>query len=209
MLHNIFTTNNILVSLATIFTFWVLQNKGLRDGVTEWFINKKLKKRNSIKDHNVLISLEQIKYKLNRVQFEEKLKTELFIFYTTIFIDNMEEFVKSILTQYKNLSLVELKKTITLEMLKTLKDIDSKIEDTIQMPDELQHQFNTFSNYLSIHHTEEIENVLSIANNKDVLVDLIFNTVASNSSWCLFYTTAMFERFNGKFKKLSKEDIFK
>jgi hypothetical protein len=205
---HIFTTDNVIIFISTIITFWVFNNKALRDGLTQWFIDRKLKNRNDIERHHVKTALESVKFKSRHIVYDNELKTELFQLYVSTFIDNMAEYVDTIIDKYNGLDFIETKKLVTEEMYKTLTKINYELELKVKMPEKLQLTFEKFSNYLAIHHSNEIDNTLS-AISKEILINQVFNTVASNSSWFLFYSTAMFDNFNGAFNTLTHKDVFK
>ena len=92
-------------------------------------------------------------------------------------------------------------------MLDTLSNINDEIDTKVEMPNQLQDKFDKFRNYLTMQHTYAIENALQ-ANNKKLLLIQVFDAIENNSRWFLFYSTEMFDNFNGYFDMLSRNDVF-
>ena len=93
-------------------------------------------------------------------------------------------------------------------MYDILIEVNNDIDRNIKMPDLLQDKFDKFRNYLTMQHTYAIENALQSANKKLLLVQ-VFDAIENNSRWFLFYSTEMFDNFNGHFDTLSRSDVFR
>ena len=119
----------------------------------------------------------------------------------------MEKLVEEILEAEKTKNLKELKSFIKQKMYNRLSEINVEIDRKVSMPKPLQEKFNNFKNYLTKQHTYALDNALSV-NNKKMLMIKVLDAVENNSMWFLFYTTEMFQEFNGHFDNLAKSDIF-
>ena len=152
-------------------------------------------------------SLKKLKFESKLTEFDNALKTELFHYYIETVIDAMNELVIDILSQEKKLSLEETKRLIKNSLYDKLSYIQNNIDNKIKMPDPLQDKFDRFRNYLTLQHTYAVENALQSSNKKLLLVQVL-DAIENNSRWFLFYSTEMFENFNGHFDILTKKDVF-
>lgn len=200
--------SNIILGLGTLFTIYIINNNKLRDGITEIFLNFIGKNKLDTTSHNIKDTLYNLKFKSNHSIFSNDLKTELYHFYVTEVLTNMEKLVDEILEAEKKMKLREFKSFIKQKMYNRLSDINIEIDKKVLMPKPLQEKFDNFKNYLTKQHTYAIDNALSV-NNKKLLIIKVLDAVENNSMWFLFYTTEMFENFNGHFNNLTKQDVFR
>lgn len=198
----------VLIAGGAILMTWIFNNTKLREGITDWFISRLGIDSYNINNHNVKVSLKSIKFEAKLNEFDNPLKTELYHYYIDTVLDNMDEFVAEILSKEKKLSFEETKKLIKNTMYDKLTHINKEIDRTINMPGPLQDKFDKFRNYLTMQHTYAIENSLQSANKKLLLVQVL-DAVENNSRWFLFYSTEMFDNFNGHFDTLTRRDVFK
>lgn len=199
--------NEILIACGSILTTWVLFNNKLKEGITEWVVSRLGIDSYNINNHNAKESLKALKFESKLTEFDNPLKTELFQYYIAIVLDTMNELIIDILSKQKDLSLEETKRLIKNTMYDKLSYINSQIDSRVKMPVSLQDKFDKFRNYLTLQHTYAIDNALQSANKKLLLVQ-VFDAIENNSRWFLFYSTEMFENFNGHFDTLSKKDVF-
>lgn len=202
-----FGIQEILVAIGAVLTTWIFNNVKLREGVTDWFVSRLGVGNYNIKNHNILVSLKSIKFESKLNEFDNGLKTELYHYYIDKVLENMNQLVDDILEKEKKLSLDDTKKMIKNLMLDTLSNINTEIDTKVSMPNQLQDKFDKFRNYLTMQHTYAIENALQ-ANNKKLLLIQVFDAIENNSRWFLFYSTEMFDNFNGYFDMLSRNDVF-
>ena len=203
----IFGTNEVLIAVGAILTTWILNNSKLKEGTTDWFVARLGLDTYNIQNHNVKESLKKLKFESKLTEFDNALKTELFHYYIETVIDAMNELVIDILSQEKKLSLEETKRLIKNSLYDKLSYIQNNIDNKIKMPDPLQDKFDRFRNYLTLQHTYAVENALQSSNKKLLLVQVL-DAIENNSRWFLFYSTEMFENFNGHFDILTKKDVF-
>lgn len=198
----------ILIAVGAILMTWIFNNTKLREGITDWFVSRLGIDSYNINNHNIKVSLKSIKFEAKLNEFDNPLKTELYHYYIETVLDNMDEFVAEILLKEKKLSFEETKKLIKNTMYDKLTHINKEIDRKINMPGSLQDKFDKFRNYLTMQHTYAIENSLQSANKKLLLVQVL-DAVENNSRWFLFYSTEMFDNFNGHFDTLTRRDVFK
>lgn len=203
-----FSIEQVLIAVGAILMTWIFNNTKLREGITDWFVSRLGIDSYNISNHNVKVSLKSIKFEAKLNEFDNPLKTELYHYYIETVLDNMDEFVAEILSKEKKLSFEETKKLIKNTMYDKLTYINKEIDRTINMPGPLQDKFDKFRNYLTMQHTYAIEHALQSANKKLLLVQVL-DAVENNSRWFLFYSTEMFDNFNGHFDTLTRRDVFK
>ena len=197
----------ILIACGAILTTWVLNNSKLKEGITEWFVSRLGIDTYNIQNHNVKETLKKLKFESKLTEFDNTLKTELYHYYIEIVVDSMNELIIDILNKEKKLSLEETKRLIKNTLYDKLTYIQNNIDSKIKMPDPLQDKFDRFRNYLTLQHTYAVENALQSSNKKLLLVQVL-DAIENNNRWFLFYSTEMFENFNGHFDTLTKKDIF-
>jgi hypothetical protein len=197
----------ILIAIGAVLGTWVFNNYKLKDGVTDWFISKLSSNTYDISNHNVNTTLKALKFESKLTEFDNSLKKELYQFYIDIVIDSMQEMVIEILEKEKKLNFHNTKKLIKHTMYDKLEYINIHINRNINMPKELSVKFDKFRNYLTLQHTYAIEHALQ-APNKKILLIQTFDAIENNSRWFLFYSTEMFETFNGHFDSLNRKNIF-
>lgn len=202
-----FGTNELMIAGGAILTGWILNNTKLKEGITEWFVARLGIDTYNIQNHNVKETLKKLKFESKLTEFDNTLKTELYHYYIETVIDAMNELVIDILIKEKKLSLEETKRLIKNSLYDKLSYIQSNIDNKIKMPNSLQDKFDRFRNYLTLQHTYAVENALQSSNKKLLLVQVL-DAIENNSRWFLFYTTEMFDNFNGHFDSLTKKDIF-
>lgn len=199
--------NEILIVVGAILTTWVLNNSKLKEGATDWFVNRLGIDNYSIQNHNVKESLKKLKLESKLTEFDNALKTELFHYYIETVLDAMNELVVDILSQEKKLSLEETKRLVKNSLYDKLSYIQHNIDNKIKMPDPLQDKFDRFRNYLALQHTYAVENALQSSNKKLLLVQVL-DAIDNNSRWFLFYSTELMDGFNGHFDSLTRKDVF-
>jgi len=199
--------NEILAGLGIFLTTYIISNIKLREGVTEWFVNFIGKNNYDISQHNIIEDIKKLIFESILNEYDNKLKTELYHFYTNLVLETMSDFSKLIIEKEKKLSFQELKSFIKNNMYDKFGKMNIDIDKNISMPKDLQIKFDKLNNYLTKQHTYSIDNALQSPNKKLLLIQVL-DAIYHNSRWFLFYTTEMFENFNGHFDKLSKKDIF-
>lgn len=199
--------NEILAGLGIFLTTYIISNIKLREGVTEWFVNFIGKNNYDISQHNIIEDIKKLTFESELNEYDNKLKTELYHFYTNLVLETMRDFSKLIIEKEKKLSFQELKSFIKNNMYDKFGKMNMDIDKNISMPKDLQIKFDKLNNYLTKQHTYSIDNALQSPNKKLLLIQVL-DAIYHNSRWFLFYTTEMFEGFNGHFDKLSKKDIF-
>jgi len=203
-----FGLQEVLIAGGAILTTWIFNNVKLREGLTDWFVSRLGISSYNISNHNIKVTLKSIKFEANLNEFDNDLKTELYKYYINSVLDNMNKLVEEVLDKQKKLSFEDTKKLIKYQMYDILTDVNNDIDRKIDMPDALQEKFDKFRNYLTMQHTYAIENTLQSANKKLLLVQ-VFDAIENNSRWFLFYSTEMFDNFNGHFDNLSRSDVFR
>jgi hypothetical protein len=199
--------NEVLAGIGIFITTYIISNIKLKDGVTEWFVNFIGKTNYNISQHNIIEDIKKLTFESHLNEYNNKVKTELYYFYTGVVLTTMSDFAELILEKEKKLSFKELKSFISMNMYDKFSSMNILIDSTIKMPDELQSKFDKLNNYLTKQHTYSIDNALQSPNKKLLLVQVL-DAIYHNSRWFLFYTTEMFENYNGHFDKLSKKDVF-
>lgn len=202
-----FGTNEVLIAVGAILTTWILNNSKLKEGTTDWFVSRLGIDTYNIQNHNVKESLKKLKFESKLMEFDNALKTELFHYYIETVLNAMNELVIDILTHEKKLSLEETKRLIKNVLYDKLLYIQNNVDNKIKMPGPLQDKFDRFRNYLALQHTYAVENALQSSNKKLLLVQVL-DAIDNNSRWFLYYSSEMFEAFNGHFDILTKKDVF-
>lgn len=202
-----FNFEQLLIAVGAILMTWIFNNTKLREGITDWFISRLGKDSYNVNNHNVSVSLKSIKFESKLNEFDNPLKTELYHYYIDTVLTNMEDLVNEILTKEKKLTFEDTKKLIKNTMYDKLTHINTQIDQNINMPNPLQDKFDKFRNYLTMQHTYAIDHALQSPNKKLLLIQVL-DAIDNNSRWFLFYSTEMFDNFNGHFDALSRKDIF-
>lgn len=198
----------LLLAGGSILTAWVFNNIKLREGITDWFVSGLGIDSYNINNHNVLDSLTALQFESKLTEYNNKLKNELYHYYIDAVISAMNELVLEILKNQKKLTLEATKKLIKNIMYNKLSFVNKTMDNTIYMPEKLQEKFDKFRNYLSMQHTYAIENALQSSNKKLLLIQVL-DAIDNNTRWFLFYTTEMFDNFNGGFDNITRDDVFK
>lgn len=199
--------SEILAGLGIFLTTYVVSNVKLREGVTEWFVNLLGKSNYDISQHNIIEDIKKLVFESELNEYNNKLKTELYYFYTSTVLNTMSDFAELIIEKEKKLTFQQLKSFIKINMYDKFGKMNLSIDKSIRMPDDLQSKFDKLNNYLTKQHTYSIDNALQSPNKKLLLVQVL-DAIYHNSRWFLFYTTEMFENFNGHFDQLKKKDVF-
>ena len=202
-----FGIEEILIGIGTFITVYIINNSKLREGITDWFINLIGKNNYNISDHNVKESIKALKFEAKLTEFDNKIKTDLYHYYVETVLNTMNDLVLEILEKEKSLNFHATKTNIKNNMYDKLSQINTDIDKNIKMPVKLQDKFDKFRNYLTKQHTYAIDNALQSPNKKLLLVQVL-DAIENNSRWFLFYTTEMFENFNGHFDTLTRNEVF-
>lgn len=197
----------ILIAVGAAIGTWILSNTKLKEGITDWFVSIIGNNAYDISNHNIQTTLRAIKFESKLVSYDNKVKTELYYYYIETIMDAMENTVIHILQNQKKMNLHNTKALIKNNMYDKLDLINKELTNNIRMPEKLQEKFNKLTNYLSKQHTHAIDHALQAPNKKMLLVQT-FDAIENNSRWFLFYTTEMFENFNGAFDNIKREEVF-
>jgi len=199
--------NELLIACGSILMLWIFNNVKLREGITEWFVSRLGIDNYNINNHNVLTSLRSLSFEAKTVELDNQLKFELYEFYVNAVLNAMSELVTEILAKEKKLSFEETKRLIKNTTYDKLNQITKEVKETIKMPNQLQDKFDKFCNYLALQHTYSIEHALQSSNKKLLLIQVL-DAIDTNSRWFLFYTSELFDNFNGAFKTLTRSEVF-
>lgn len=202
-----FGSEYILIAIGGILTTWILNNSSLKEGITNWFISHLKKDPYNIQNHNVKETLKKLKFESKLTEYDNELKSELYHYYVELFIDSMNDLVIDLLSKEKRLSLEQTKKYIKNVLYDKLSYIENDIDTKIKMPAPLQDKFDKFRNYLALQHTYAIENAIQSSHKKLLLLQVL-DAIDNNSRWFLFFSSEMFENFNGHFDVLNRTDVF-
>lgn len=200
-----FGLTEILVALGGVLTTWVFNNTKLREGITDYVLNK-IGRSYNVNNHNVKTTLKSLKFESKLTDFDNSVKSELYHYYVDRFLTIMEELINNLLDG-KKMSFQETKRFIKNNMYDKLILLNTLMDSEIILPDDLQEKFSKFRNYLTLQYTYAIEHALQ-APTKKILLIQVLDAIENNSRWFLFYSTEMFNSFNGKFDSLKSEDIF-
>jgi hypothetical protein len=203
-----FGLQELLIASGAILATWIFNNVKLREGVTDWFVSRLGVDSYNISNHNVKENIKSLKLEAVSTQYDNEIKEELYLFYVELVLNNMIEIIDDILLKEKKMSFEELKKHIKNTVYDKLDNINVIIKNKIQMPSELQNKFDKFKNYLTLQHSYAIEHALQSPNKKLLLIQ-VFDAIENNNRWFLFYSTEMFDNFNGHFDTLTRADVFK
>lgn len=203
----IFGLEHLGIAVGAVLTTWVVQNTKLKEGLTEWFIDKVGSGRFDAEMHTVLETVKGLQYESQLQDFDNKLKEDLYKWYINATLQCYAEFINEYMVLSKSTKLDELKRQAKLLLYAKLSEVRNTIELTIKMPEPLQGKFDSFRNYLDKQMIVVLEKSLS-ANTKSLLNVQLLDALETNIRWMVFYTTSMFENFNGKFDDLSKRDVF-
>lgn len=204
----IFGLEQIGIAVGAVLTTWIVNNKKLRDGLTEWFINKTNNNQFNNIDHTVVETITSLKYESSLQEFNNQLKEDLYKYYMNTCFDNFLNFIEEYNKLSKKHKLLDLKRETKLLLYTTLNNEKIFIDNNVQMPEVLQNKFDTFRNYLSKQHLYVLERALT-SNSKVLLNIQLLDAIETNIRWTFFYTTDMFEGFNGHFDSLTRSDVFK
>ncbi len=202
-----FGLEHIGVAIGAIITTWVLNNNKLKEGLTDWFVNKVGSGKFDVHDHSVIESIKGLMYEANIQEFDSDLKEELYKFYVETTLFYFIKFTNSYAELSKTKKLNDLKKETKVLLYSTLKELKTLIDSSIKMPDVLQSKFDTFRNYLDKQHIYVLEKALT-AHTKSLLNIQLLDALETNIRWMFFYTTDMFEGFNGHFNHLTRDEVF-
>jgi len=89
--------NEILAGLGIFLTTYIISNIKLREGVTEWFVNFIGKNNYDISQHNIIEDIKKLIFESILNEYDNKLKTELYHFYTNLVLETMSDFSKLII----------------------------------------------------------------------------------------------------------------
>lgn len=196
-----------MTGIGAFLTIYIINNARLKEGITDWILGIFGRNTYDITDHNVREQLKALKFDSRLNEFDNKIKTDLYHYYVETVLNTMHDLVTDILDNQKKMSFSALKAHVKNNMYDRLSSINTEIDKQVSMPDQLQEKFDKFRNYLTKQHTYSIDNALHASNKKLLLVQVL-DAIENNSRWFLFYTTEMFENFNGHFDALSRSEVF-
>lgn len=202
-----FGLGEIMTGIGAFLTIYIINNARLKEGITDWILGIFGRNTYDITDHNVREQLKALKFDSRLNEFDNKIKTDLYHYYVETVLNTMHDLVTDILDNQKKMSFSALKAHVKNNMYDRLSSINTEIDKQVSMPDQLQEKFDKFRNYLTKQHTYSIDNALHASNKKLLLVQVL-DAIENNSRWFLFYTTEMFENFNGHFDALSRSEVF-
>lgn len=197
--------NEILVAAGGILMTWVFNNAKLREGITDFILNR-IGNSYNITTHNVQTTIKTLKFEAKLTDFDSDIKSELYQYYVNEFFKIMDNLISELL-QNKKMNFHEIKKFIKETLYDGMIGLNEQIEREIILPPELNDKFSKFRNYLTLQYSYAIEHALH-AQNKKILLIQVLDAIENNSRWFLFYCTEMFNNFNGKFDKLEFGDVF-
>lgn len=200
-----FGLNEILLATGGILMTWVFNNAKLREGITDFVLNK-ISSSYNITTHNVKTCLKSLKFEAKLTNFDNSVKSELYQYYVDEFFKIMDDIINNLLTN-KRKSFHETKSFIKNKLYDDLLTLNKKMDKDIYLPDELNNKFSKFRNYLTLQYSYAVEQALT-AQNKKILLIQVLDAVENNSRWFLFYCTEMFNNFNGSFETLTSDDVF-
>lgn len=196
-----------MTGIGAFLTIYIINNARLKEGITDWILGIFGRNTYDITDHNVREQLKALKFDSRLNEFDNKIKTDLYHYYVETVLNTMHDLVTDILDNQKKMSFSALKAHVNNNIYDRLSSINTEIDKQVSMPDQLQEKFDKFRNYLTKQHTYSIDNALHASNKKLLLVQVL-DAIENNSRWFLFYTTEMFENFNGHFDALSRSEVF-
>lgn len=200
-------SEQVIVILGAVITTWLAQNTKLRESITGAFIEKFGISTYKFSHHNIHNTIKELKFKSTLVDFDYRLKEDVYRYYVNTILSGSSDFVNDILAKEQKMSLEQIRKYIRSSLYDRLTELQNTINNTLHMPSELQDKFNRFRNYLSEQITYNIEYSLG-SPTKKILILQILDSVDINCRWFFFYTTEMFDDFNGHFSGLEKKDVF-
>lgn len=202
-----FGLEHVGIVIGAILTTWILNNGKLKEGLTEWFINKVGSGKFDANDHSVIETINGLLYESQIQEFDNELKEELYKYYITNCLNSFKIFAEEYVKLTAKHKLNDLKKETKKLLYSILNDLKLKIDNSIKMPAVLQDKFDSFRNYLDKQHITVLEKALA-APSKTLLNIQLLDALENNIHWMFFYTTDMFEGFNGQFNQLSRSDVF-
>ncbi len=202
-----FGLEHVGIALGAILTTWILNNGKLKEGLTEWFINKVGSGKFDATDHTVIETIKGLLYECQIQEFDNQLKEDLYKYYVTTCLNQFIQFADQYVLLSKKNKLHDLKRETKLLLYTILKEQKNIIDTTVRMPNALQTRFDSFRNYLDKQHIYVLEKALN-AGTKTLLNIQLLDALETNIRWMFFYTTDMFEGFNGQFDSLSRVDVF-
>jgi 3-oxoacyl-ACP reductase-like protein len=202
-----FGLGEVMTGIGAFLTIYIINNARLKEGITDWILGIFGRNTYDITEHNVREQLKALKFDSRLNEFDNKIKTDLYHYYVETVLNTMHDLVTDILDNHKKMNFSAIKAHVKNNMYDRLSSINIEIDKQVSMPDQLQEKFDKFRNYLTKQHTYSIDNALHASNKKLLLVQVL-DAIENNSRWFLFYTTEMFENFNGHFDALSRNEVF-
>ena len=195
------------VAASAMFATYVINNSKLREHITDWFIERIGMGSVKYKTHPIHETIKQMMLESHLVELDNKLKEELYKYFIKCVLDTIKNIADSCLAKEKKLNLEATKKIIRSIVLDNLNNMRLQIDENIKMPDDLQDKFDRFRNYLTKQLINTIEHSLTSTSKKILLLQFL-DSLEINTRWFFFYTTEMFENFNGHFNHLDRKDVF-
>ena len=197
----------IIIAIGAVISTWIFNNTRLREGVTDCFVSYLGNKNYTAEMHSVLETIKGLQYEAKLEDFENKLKEELYKWYINTTLEGYVQFINDYIQINNKLKLEDLKKETKHLLYSKLSEVRHRVDTSIRMPDQLQSKFDQFRNYLDKQILDVLEKSLS-ANSRSLLNIQLLDALETNTRWMVFYTTSMFENFNGHFDNLKRKDVF-
>ena len=205
-------TTILITTFGTFLTTWLVQNKNLKEGLTNVLLkqlNKEPIKKIPLKDHKVFSQIKSYNVSSRYYLFTSETKSLFYREYIKILFVELESFITKVSsTTYTNTSFDN---GVITELTKAIENVDIKVKEKFNVPPLISNQFDQWRFAI----TESLKTSIEYIINDDITSNVYFkqyrilDQVVSFIHIILSTGALTFNQMNGAFDKLTKDDIFK
>lgn len=202
----------ILSAAGGWFGLWIVNNKPLKEGITNLFLkrlNKESIKKIPLKQHKVFLQVKSYRNTISSSSFNNEAKTIFFQTYIQVLFKNMEDLLNKIVDSKDKT------RPIDLQILENLNEaidrINKEIQSTFNAPSKVEDLFNQWRTALLESLRKSIEYVVSddIVESDYFTMYRVLDQIYGFLDYVLKTGSAQFAAMNGAFDGLRINDVIK
>jgi hypothetical protein len=200
----------IIGGFSAFLTTWIVQNKTLREGITNSLLkrlNKESIKKIALNDHKVFLYLKTYKSNFGFFVFNSDSKSLFYQTFIRLLFNHLSEWLNSII----NIKGVNVETYILDQLNSHLDKFDAQLEEQLNIPQSIQKQFQQWRMMLIESLKKSTEQILS----DDIVESDYFKKYRVLDQVCGFVNIALstgaitFNQMNGAFDEIKVDDILK
>ena len=199
----------IIGSVGAFLTTWIVQNKALREGLTNALlkaVNKEPIKKIPLKNHKVFLYLKTYKSNFGFFIFNSDSKSLFYQTFMRLLFNHLNEWLINIINSKENIEIY-----IIDELNKQLDLFDAELENTLNIPNGISKQFQQWRMMLIESLKKSIDQILA----DDIVESSFFKTYRVLDQVSGFVNIALstgaitFNQMNGAFDSIKVDEIIR